>query len=217
MNEVFQVAIDGPSGAGKSTIAKKVAVSLGLDYIDTGAMYRAVAWKMLNEGIGLSDRTLLSEMLERTDIDFVKGDILLDGEIVNDRIRTPEVSKMASDSSAFPEVREKLVALQRNMGQSKCVIMDGRDIGTNVFPTARYKFFLTASVAERAKRRWLELTQKGEQVTIEKVEEDIAARDYDDSTRELNPLKKAEDAVEVDTTAMNIEEVTTLILNQIQK
>lgn len=217
MNEVFQVAIDGPSGAGKSTIAKKVAVSLGLDYIDTGAMYRAVAWKMLNEGIGLSDRTLLSEMLERTDIDFVKGDILLDGEIVNDRIRTPEVSKMASDSSAFPEVREKLVALQRNMGQSKCVIMDGRDIGTNVFPTARYKFFLTASVAERAKRRWLELTQKGEQVTIEKVEEDIAARDYNDSTRELNPLKKAEDAVEVDTTAMNIEEVTTLILNQIQK
>ncbi|MDD3349981.1 MAG: (d)CMP kinase [Eubacteriales bacterium] len=217
MNEVFQVAIDGPSGAGKSTIAKKVAVSLGLDYIDTGAMYRAVAWKMLNEGIGLSDRTLLSEMLERTDIDFVKGDILLDGEIVNDRIRTPEVSKMASDSSAFPEVREKLVALQRNMGQSKCVIMDGRDIGTNVFPAARYKFFLTASVAERAKRRWLELTQKGEQITLEKVEEDIAARDHNDSTRELNPLKKAEDAVEVDTTAMNIEEVTTLILNQIQK
>jgi len=212
MNDIYQVAIDGPSGAGKSTIAKKVAAALKIDYIDTGAMYRAVAYKMLQTGVGLEDSSCLTEMLAETDIDFVKGDILLDGEAVNDKIRTPDVSKMASDSSAIPVVREKLVALQRNMGSVKSVIMDGRDIGTNVFTDAKYKFFLTASVRERARRRWLELAEKGQTITQEKVEADIAERDHNDSTRALNPLRKADDAIEIDTTAMSIEEVVKTIL-----
>lgn len=214
MNDIYQVAIDGPSGAGKSTIAKKVASALKIDYIDTGAMYRAVAYKMLQEGIGLDDRAGLTDLLARTDIDFVQGDILLDGEVVNDKIRTPEVSKMASDSSAIPEVREKLVALQRNMGKMKSVIMDGRDIGTNVFTGAKYKFFLTASVQERARRRWIELAEKGQTITREKVEADIAERDHNDSTRALNPLQKADDAIEIDTTSMSIEEVVEAILKR---
>jgi len=217
MRDNLQIAIDGPSGAGKSTIAKKIASALGIDYIDTGAMYRAVAYKLLREGIGPEDHDGLVELLSRTNINFVGGDILLDGEIINDRIRTPEVSRMASRSSALPEVREKLVSLQREMGEAKPVIMDGRDIGTNVFPDAPYKFFLTASVSERAKRRWMELAEKGEDVNLEGVEADIAARDHNDSTRALNPLRKAEDAVEVDTTAMNIEEVTAAILKLIDR
>ena len=216
MEERFQIAIDGPSGAGKSTIAKKVAVALGIDYIDTGAMYRAVAYKMLKEGLSIEDRTGLADLLAGTAIDFRKGDILLDGVIINDLIRTPEVSKMASDASAFGEVREKLVALQRAMGNEKSVIMDGRDIGTNVFPAAQYKFFLTASVAERAKRRWLELKEKGQSIELGQVEKDIAERDHNDSTRVLNPLRKADDAIEVDTTAMSIEEVAQTILAHIQ-
>lgn len=215
MNEIYQVAIDGPSGAGKSTIAKKVAASLKIDYIDTGAMYRAVAYKMLRDGVGIDDRAGLAKLLSETDIDFVKGDILLDGEMVNDKIRTPEVSKMASDSSALPEVREKLVALQRNMGSVKSVIMDGRDIGTNVFTGAKYKFFLTASVEERARRRWIELSEKGQVIPLEKVEADIAERDHNDSTRALNPLRRADDAIEIDTTAMGIEEVVQDILGRI--
>ena len=215
MNEIYQVAIDGPSGAGKSTIAKKVAAALKIDYIDTGAMYRAVAYKMLRDGVGIDDRTGLAKLLSGTDIDFVKGDIVLDGETVNDKIRTPEVSKMASDSSALPEVREKLVALQRNMGSVKSVIMDGRDIGTNVFTGAKYKFFLTASVGERARRRWIELSEKGQAIPLAKVEADIAERDHNDSTRALNPLRRADDAIEIDTTAMGIEEVVQDILGHI--
>lgn len=217
MVKVFQIAIDGPSGAGKSTIAKKVATALSIDYIDTGAMYRAVGYKMIQEGVDLSDRDRIKSMLAMTNIDFSRGDTLLDGQVINDKIRTPEISKMASDASALPEVREKLVVLQRAMGQTKSVIMDGRDIGTNVFPEAEYKFFLTASVKERARRRWLELTEKGQAVDMASVEKDIVARDYNDSTRALNPLRKAEDAAELDTTNMSIQEVTDVILNTIRK
>lgn len=216
MSHLFQIAIDGPSAAGKSTIAKKVAATLGIDYIDTGAMYRAVAYKLKQEGIELSNQEGIEGMLSRTDIDFSNGDTLLDGIVISDKIRTAELSKLASDASALPIVREKLVALQRAMGQSKSVIMDGRDIGTNVFPNAKYKFFLTASVQERAKRRWLEMRDKGQEIEYKKVEADLAARDYNDSTRALNPLKKAEDAIELDTTAMGIQEVTELILKAIE-
>lgn len=212
----IRIAIDGPSGAGKSTIAKRVAKLLGIDYIDTGAMYRAIGYKMLCQKVGLNDRKALEQLLAQTEIDFTDGNIILDGETVNDRIRTPEVSKMASDCSALPEVREKLVALQKKMGQTKSVVMDGRDIGTNVLTDAEYKFFMTASSAERAHRRWLELREKGEEVDLAKVEADIIQRDHNDSTRKLNPLKKAEDAVELDTTGLTIDEVTDKILEVIK-
>jgi len=158
----------------------------------------------------------MNQLLEETEIDFTNGNIVLDGEIVNDKIRTPEVSKMASDCSALPEVREKLVALQKKMGKVKSVVMDGRDIGTNVLTDAEYKFFMTASSAERAHRRWLELKEKSESVDLKTVEEDIIRRDHNDSTRALNPLKKAEDAIELDTTGMSIDEVIEKILEVIK-
>jgi len=216
MKNKIRIAIDGPSGAGKSTIAKRVAKLLSIDYIDTGAMYRAIGYKILQNGIALDDREAVIRLLARTEIDFTAGNIILDGEVVNDKIRTPEVSKMASDCSALPEVREKLVALQKKMGQEKSVVMDGRDIGTNVLTDAEFKFFMTASSAERAHRRWLELREKGENADLAQVEADIIQRDHNDSTRKLNPLKKAEDAIELDTTGMSIEEVTQKILEVVK-
>ncbi|MBQ3185723.1 MAG: (d)CMP kinase [Firmicutes bacterium] len=216
MKEVFRIAIDGPSGAGKSTIAKLVAKKLGIDYIDTGAMYRAVGYKMKREDIPFEECDELKAMLDATDIDFVSGDIILDGQIVNTLIRTSEVSQMASKCSALPMVREKLVEIQRNMGSRKSVIMDGRDIGTNVLKDAEYKFFLTASAEERAERRHKELIEKGEEITFEEVLRDIQARDHNDMTRALNPLKKADDALEVDSTGMNIDQVTEAILKEIK-
>ena len=216
MKEVFRVAIDGPSGAGKSTIAKSVAKKLNIDYIDTGAMYRAVGYKMNREGIPFEECDQLKSMLDATDIDFVSGDIILDGEIVNNLIRTSEVSQLASKCSALPMVREKLVEIQRGMGARKSVIMDGRDICTNVLKDAEYKFFLTASAEERAERRHKELIEKGEEITFEEVLRDIENRDHNDMTRALNPLRKAEDATEIDSTGMNIEQVTEAILKEIK-
>ena len=154
--------------------------------------------------------------MEDTDIDFVDGDIILDGEIINDKIRTPEISKAASLYSAIPEVREKLVEIQRKMGMRKSVIMDGRDIGTNVFRDAEYKIFLTASAKERAERRFEELTAKGQKVDFDEVLRDIEKRDHDDMTRALNPLRKAEDAVEIDTTGLSIDEVIERVLKEIK-
>lgn len=152
MTEILRIAVDGPSGAGKSTIAKAIAKKLNIDYIDTGAMYRAVGYKMLREGVALDDLEGLQKMLDNTVIDFSEGNIYLDGEIVNDYIRTPEISKQASDCSAIGMVRKKLVDLQQKMGEAKSVIMDGRDIGTVVFPDAEYKFFITASAEERDRK-----------------------------------------------------------------
>ena len=216
MKEVFRIAIDGPSGAGKSTIAKLVAKKLGIDYIDTGAMYRAVGYKMNREDVPFEECDELKAMLDSTDIDFVSGDIILDGEIVNTLIRTSEISQLASKCSALPMVREKLVEIQRNMGTRKSVIMDGRDIGTNVLKDAEYKFFLTASAEERAERRHKELIEKGEKITFEEVLRDIRQRDHNDMTRALNPLKKADDALEIDSTGLNIEQVTEAILKEIK-
>lgn len=216
MRKLIRVAIDGPSGAGKSTIAKAVGKHLNLDYIDTGAMYRAVAYKMAVNNVALSDKEELEKLLVNTDIDFSDGNIILDGEIINDKIRTPEISKMASDCSALTQVRKKLVALQKKMGETKNVIMDGRDIGTNVLPEAEFKFFMTASPEERGKRRYKELNEKDGNVTFEQVLKDIKERDHNDSTRELNPLKKAEDAIELDTTGMTIEEVINRMIKEIQ-
>lgn len=213
----YKVAIDGPSGAGKSTIAKELAVKLGIDYIDTGAMYRAIGYKMLKENIDGTNNAQLSQLLSETEIDFKGGSIYLDGDIIDSYIRTPEISKMASNCSAIGIVREKLVDLQRKMGNSKSVIMDGRDIGTNVFPDADYKFFITASSEERARRRYNEMIEKGQSVSYDRILEDIKNRDHNDSTRELNPLKKAADAVEIDTTEMSINEVVNYIYREIKK
>lgn len=217
MAEILRIAVDGPSGAGKSTIAKAIAKKLNIDYIDTGAMYRAVGYKMLKEGVALTDLDGLQKMLDNTVIDFSEGNIYLDGEIVNDYIRTPEISKQASDCSAIGMVRKKLVDLQQKMGESKSVIMDGRDIGTVVFPDAEFKFFITASAEERARRRYEELIAKGQDVTFEQVLTDLNTRDHNDSTREITPLRKADDAVEVDTTAMNIEEVVDFVCGLMKK
>ena len=218
-DDILRIAVDGPSGAGKSTIAKIIAEKLNIDYIDTGAMYRAIGLKMMNGGISREEDDVeeRQKVLDDTTIDFENGVILLDGEDVSGVIRTPEVSMAASDYSRLPEVREKLVAIQREIGHRKSVVMDGRDIGTNVFPDAQYKFFLTATAEERAKRRVAELIEKGQDVDYEATLEDIKQRDYNDSHRKLNPLKKADDAIEIDTTDMSIEEVTQAILDEISK
>ena len=212
----FRVAIDGPSGAGKSTIAKEVARELNIDYIDTGAMYRAIAYKILAENIDVEDSIQLEGMLENTAVDFEGGRILLDGVDISDKIRSPQISKMASDCSALRSVREKLVDLQRQMASKKSVIMDGRDIGTNVLPDAEYKFFITASPEERGRRRFLELLEKGEEISYSEVLEDMKRRDYNDSNRKLNPLIMAEDAILLDTTEMTITEVKESLLKEIE-
>ena len=216
MSKKLAIAIDGPSGAGKSTIAKNLARIMGIEYIDTGAMYRALGYKILQEGIDPEKLESLEEMLEATHIDFSKGDIILDGKIINDEIRKPEIAEVASRTSAIKEIREKLVALQRSMAATKSVVMDGRDIGTNVLAQAPFKFYITASGKERAIRRWKELVEKGENISLEKVEKDIIQRDYNDTNRSLNPLCKAEDAIEIDTTDMTIDDVVNKILEVIQ-
>lgn len=217
MDRIIRIAIDGPSGAGKSTIAKSVAKKMGIDYIDTGAMYRAVGYKVKSTGVDYQNAKEMQQMLEHTDIDFSDGNIILDGQIVNEEIRTNDMSMMASKVSAIPAVREKLVQLQRNMGMTKSIIMDGRDIGTNVLTDAEYKFFMTASAEERADRRYKELVDKGQNVEYHQILEDIKQRDHNDMTRKLNPLRKAEDAIELDTTGMGTEEVTAAILEEVAK
>jgi len=212
----MRIAIDGPGGAGKSTIAKIIAQELGIDYVDTGAMYRAVAYKMQENGIDIGDERGIEQMLSDTDIDFSDGNIILDGKIVNDFIRTGEISKLASDCSALASVRDKLVALQREMGSKKSIVMDGRDITTNVLKDAEFKFYMTASKEERARRRYEELLAKGMEVPYEKVLKDIETRDHNDMTRALNPLKKADDAIELDTTEMTIEEVCEFVINVVR-
>ncbi|MBQ5440723.1 MAG: (d)CMP kinase [Firmicutes bacterium] len=216
MTRIFQIAIDGPSGAGKSTIAKRVAKELNIDYIDTGAMYRAVGLKMLRLGVPMEEGEELQKMLDSTDVDFENERVYLDGEDVSDIIRTQEISKAASDCSAFAIVRNKLVELQQNMGKRKSVIMDGRDIGTVVLKDAEYKFYLTASAEERAMRRFKELQAKGSTDTYEKVLEDVNKRDYNDMNRAVTPLRQAEDAVLIDSTDMTIDEVVEFIISRIK-
>lgn len=201
------VAIDGPAGAGKSTIAKRLAARIGADYIDTGAMYRAVALKLLRTGTDYNDPEALQTMLDAMDVDFSQGKTILDGEDVSGLIRTPEISALASPSSGVPAVRYKLTALQQAMGKRKSIVMDGRDIGTVVFPDADFKFFLTASADERARRRTEEMRAKGQEADFETIRADIIQRDYQDSHRAFRPLQKAEDAVEIDSTDMSIDSV----------
>lgn len=218
----MNIAIDGPAGAGKSTIAKILAARLGILYLDTGAMYRAVGYKAIKSGVSVSDLAAVENMLKNTTLDVKVEDgvqhVYLDGEDVSGVIRTPEVSRAASDISALPPVRHAMVDLQRIIAAKQDTVLDGRDVGTFVLPNAEHKFFLTASVEERAKRRYKELVGRGENCDFEKIRKDIETRDYNDSHRALAPLKKADDAVEVDTTFMTIEEVAdklaTLISNK---
>ena len=209
---MIRIAIDGPGGAGKSTIAKLVGDKLGLEYIDTGAMYRAVGLKLNRKGIKPDDLISISNVLEETTIDFVNGKIILDGDDVSDIIRTQEISKFASIYSQIPEVRSKLVDIQRRIAAGKSVIMDGRDIGTNVLTDAELKIFLTADSMVRARRRYEELRSKGVNANLDDIHEEIKDRDYQDMNRKLNPLAQAEDAIRLDTSDMTIDEVVNTIV-----
>ena len=209
---MIRIAIDGPGGAGKSTIAKLVGDKLGLEYIDTGAMYRAVGLKLNRKGIKPDDLISISNILEETTIDFVNGKIILDGDDVSDIIRTQEISKFASIYSQIPEVRSKLVDIQRRIAAGKSVIMDGRDIGTNVLTDAELKVFLTADSMVRARRRYDEFRSKGIKANLDDIYEEIKDRDYQDMNRKLNPLVQAEDAIRLDTSDMTIDEVVNTIV-----
>ena len=214
------VAIDGPAGAGKSTIAKLAAEKLGYAYIDTGAMYRSVAWKFLQTGKAF-DEDFISGLSKTMLIDFKPeakiNRVFVDGTEVTDAIRTPEVTAIVSRVAAIGEVREAMVDQQRRMGEAGGVLMDGRDIGTVVFPNAQLKIFLTASVEERARRRYAEMVAKGQQVDLQQLQEDIAERDKQDSERAISPLRQAEDALLLDTSNMGISEVTDRILQLVQE
>ena len=217
----FCVAIDGPAGAGKSTIARKVAGKLSYIYVDTGAMYRAMALFLLREGITSAETEKISEVCRGADISirYENGEqvVLLNGENVNGLIRTEEVGNMASVSSANGTVRKKLVELQQKLAASTDVVMDGRDIGTCVLPNADVKIYLTASTRVRAKRRFDELMQKGVSCNLDEIEKDIAERDHRDMTREISPLTQAPDAVCVDSSNIGIEETVSCILDIIYK
>lgn len=211
----FAVAVDGPAGAGKSTVSKVIAKKLGIEYIDTGAMYRAFTLKVLRSGIDIRNEESLKELLDSTEIDFSEGHIYLDGKEVDREIRENEVTENVSDVSSIGAVREKLVDNQRKIAENKSVIMDGRDIGTNILVNAKYKFFLNASLDERARRRYEEIKDRG--LSYEEIREDIRIRDEKDRNREISPLKKAEDAHEVDTTDMDTDEVIQYIIDFIEK
>ena len=204
--ETLKIAIDGPAGAGKSTIAKAVAKTLGFVYIDTGAMYRAIGLAAHRRGIDTTDAAAVSAILVSISHDARGQRVYLNKEDVSEEIRLPEISVAASHVAVIPAVRLKLVELQRKLAQQTDVIMDGRDIGTYVLPDAQLKIFLTADLAERARRRYAELTEKGVATTLDAVTEDMAFRDKNDSGRDFAPLKPAQDSVLVDSTAMTLDE-----------
>ena len=210
------VAIDGPAGAGKSTIAKRIARRLGYIYVDTGAMYRAMAYYLIQNQVDAADQEAIAAACQHADISICYQDgepvVLLNGENVNAYLRTEAVGNMASVSSAVPEVRKKLVELQQKLARETNVVMDGRDIGTVVLPDADVKVYLTASVETRAKRRFLELQEKGEPTDLAKIAADIEDRDYRDMHRDISPLRQAEDATLVDSSDMTIDQVVERIL-----
>lgn len=217
----FNLAIDGPAGAGKSTIAKRIAKELGFVYIDTGAMYRAMAYYFLQNHIQASDAVGIEKACQKVDvtIEYRNGEqqVILNGENVSGLLRTEEVGNMASASSVNKSVRLKLVELQQNLARKENVVMDGRDIGSFVLPKADLKIYLTASSKERARRRWTELKQKGEAADLEAIELDIIERDNRDMTREFAPLVQAEDAVYLDSSDLTIDQVVEEILGLYKK
>lgn len=212
----YSIAIDGPAGAGKSTIAKKAAKELGFIYIDTGAMYRAMAIYFMDEKVDTDSIESMEKACEGVDVSIEYSDgaqqVILNGVNVTGRLRTEEAGRMASKTSPCPAVRKKLVELQRKLAASTDVIMDGRDIGTCVLPQATLKIYLTASVEARADRRYRELIEKGEKADLSVISKDIEERDYNDMHRANSPLRQAEDAVYLDTSDMNIEQVTEKII-----
>ncbi len=217
----ISIAIDGPAGAGKSTLSRKVANKLGFIYVDTGALYRAVGLKFSNSGFDTELNCDIEEILGNTSVDirFVEDEqrVFLDNRDVSEEIRTPNASMMASAVSAKPAVRAFLLDMQRNIARENNVVMDGRDIGTVVLPDATVKIFLTASAEDRAKRRYDELILKGQDVSFKDVYDDMVKRDYNDSHREIAPLKQAEDAIVADTTGFEPEESLALLLDIINK
>ena len=216
----YSVAIDGPAGAGKSTIAKRVAKEKDFIYIDTGAMFRAMAIHFLRCGIAADDHEKISEAVKDVNvtISYVNGEqnVFLNGENVTGQLRTEEVGNMASASSVNGDVRKKLLELQRKLAASANVVMDGRDIGTVVLPDADVKVYLTASVEVRAQRRYKELIEKGQEADLEKIKKDIEERDYRDMNRDIAPLRQSEDAVLVDSSSMTIDENVQAILDLIK-
>ena len=215
------IAIDGPAGAGKSTIAKLLAAKMNYIYVDTGAMYRAMAVYFRQNHVNPDDEREINAAVSNVDItiEYMDGvqQVILNGDNVTGLLRTEETGKMASKTSKYAAVRSKLVDLQRKLAKTTDVIMDGRDIGTTVLPDAFVKIYLTASTQARAKRRFDELTQKGEQCNLEEIAADIESRDYADMHREISPLKQAEDAILVDTSDMNIEEVVAKLTQIIEE
>jgi cytidylate kinase len=206
------IAVDGPAGAGKSTVARKLAMKIGFTYLDTGAMYRALTLKALEQGIDFQDTRRLAKMASETAVDLQYGGdgslkVLLDGKDVSFEIRQPRITRVVSDLAKVKEVRQVLVEIQRRLGRSKDSILDGRDIGTYVFPDAEIKYYIDAGPKERAKRRYLELKGANPGLKMEDVAQDLKNRDNIDSTREFAPLRRAPDAVYIDTTGIGIEEV----------
>jgi cytidylate kinase len=215
------VAIDGPAGAGKSTVAKIIAQKLGFLYIDTGAMYRALTLKALEEKIDVNNIAEVIEITSKANIDLINGrdgslKVLLDARDVSREIREPRITKFVSDIAKIKEVRQIMLKFQRSFARRGNIVLDGRDIGTVVFPNANKKFYLDAKFPERVKRRYAELNESGQSVTMEDVESDLHNRDTIDSTRKVAPLKKADDAVYIDTTHMNIDEVVEKVLSYIR-
>ncbi len=212
---VLQIAIDGPAGSGKSTVAKAIAKKLNITYMDTGAMYRAVTWFALEEKLDLENSMSLKDAVDRIELEITPMQIFVGGRDVSEAIRMPEISRNVSVVSMDAYVRERMVDLQRKIASGQSVIMDGRDIGTVVLPDASYKFFLVADPKERAMRRLLELEAKGIVSSLDEMTEEIIRRDNLDSSRDVSPLKKADDAIEIDTTHLTIQGVVDKILSYI--
>lgn len=220
--DIYQIAIDGPSGSGKSTLAKGVSKRLGIMYLDTGAMYRTCGLYALKNNVPPKDEEKVSVLMEKMNLEvaFIDGNqhMILDGEDVTDFIRTPEVSRYASDISSLPVVRKKMVDMQRKIAEKQSFVLDGRDIGSNVLPNAKYKFYLTASAATRAERRLKELNERGDfSQNYEEVLRDIEYRDLQDSTRAAAPLKKVDDAIEIDTSKITIEETLEALISKVNE
>lgn len=211
------IAVDGPAGSGKSTIAKRIADILGLEYIDTGAMYRALTLKVINEGIDSKDTESILELLQTTSIYFKDNHIYLDGIMVDDKIRKNIINKNVSNVAKIKKVREKMVEIQQKLSKSSNIIMDGRDIGTVVLPRANFKFFIIASVEERARRRYKELIEKGEKdISFNQILTEIKRRDKLDSTRKISPLRKSPESYEIDTTNKTIDQSINEIIDIIK-